>query len=133
MALLQGRVHRMEALIDGILSYSRAGRVREKLERVDVGALIADTIELLALPAGAEVVIESAMPVMVTERVPLQQVFMNLIGNAIKYSERPDTRVTFARRLDEPYVHVFRRRQRARDRAAIPREDLADLSDARAA
>jgi light-regulated signal transduction histidine kinase (bacteriophytochrome) len=104
MTLLQGRVHRMESLIDGILSYSRAGRVREKLERVEIGALIAETVELLALPPDAQVVIESAMPVLVTERVPLQQVFMNLIGNAVKYSERPDTRVAVRATLDEPYV-----------------------------
>ena len=30
MELLRGRVHRMEALIDGILQYSRAGRVKAK-------------------------------------------------------------------------------------------------------
>ena len=39
MQLLQGRVHRMEALIDGILTYSRAGRVRTQPEQVDTGAL----------------------------------------------------------------------------------------------
>jgi light-regulated signal transduction histidine kinase (bacteriophytochrome) len=104
MTLLQGRVHRMESLIDGILSYSRAGRARDKPERVDVGALISETIELLALPDGASVVIESAMPALLTERVPLQQVFMNLIGNAVKYSQRSDTRVAIRATLDDPYV-----------------------------
>jgi PAS domain S-box-containing protein len=38
MRLLKGRVHRMGALIDGILAYSRAGRVRVTPERVDLGA-----------------------------------------------------------------------------------------------
>lgn len=104
MTLLQGRVYRMESLIDGILSYSRAGRVRDKPERVEVGALIAETIELLALPDGASVVTESAMPALVTERVPLQQVFMNLIGNAVKYSQRADTRVAIRATLGDPYV-----------------------------
>jgi light-regulated signal transduction histidine kinase (bacteriophytochrome) len=93
MQLLQGRVHRMEALIDGILAYSRAGRVRERPARVDVGALLQEVIELLSPPPETQVVVVSDMPVIEAERVPLQQVFMNLIGNAIKYTKRPDARI----------------------------------------
>lgn len=83
--LLKGRVERLERLIDGILSYSRAGRVREKAERVDVGALLAEVIELLGVSPPAEVKVIGAMPTVVAERVPLQQVFLNLLGNALKY------------------------------------------------
>lgn len=93
MELLKGRVHRMEALIDGILTYSRAGRVHEEPTDVDVGALLAECIELLDPPAETTVVIGPGMPVLRTERVPLQQVFMNLIGNAIKYNRRAGARV----------------------------------------
>ena len=94
MALLKGRVHRMEALIDGILLYSRAGRVAETTTTVDVSALLAETIELLAPSAPASITVIPPMPVLVTERIPLQQVFMNLLGNALKYGERPDIEVT---------------------------------------
>ena len=94
MSLLKGRVHRMEALIDGILLYSRAGRVRETTTQVDVDGLLAETIELLAPPAPATISVESPMPVLLTERVPLQQIFMNLLGNALKYGERADVQVT---------------------------------------
>ncbi|HVG45426.1 MAG TPA: PAS domain-containing protein [Longimicrobium sp.] len=85
MRLLHGRVHRMEALIDGILAYSRAGRVRTAVERVDTGALVGEAVELLAPGEGARVEVEPGMPTVEAERVPLQQVFMNLIGNAVKY------------------------------------------------
>jgi len=96
MQLLKGRVHRMEALIDGILAYSRAGRVQESPTDVNVGALLGESIELLDPPAETEVIIGPDMPTMRTERVPLQQVFMNLIGNAIKYNRRPGARVEIA-------------------------------------
>jgi PAS domain S-box-containing protein len=90
--LLQGRVHRMEALIDGILAYSRAGRMFNSPGRVDTGALLREVIELLAPPPEVTLEVPSQMPAVNAERVPLQQVFLNLIGNAVKHSrvERSD-------------------------------------------
>ena len=88
MTLVRGRVKRLEALIDGILQYSRAGRVRSQVERVDVAALLDDVVELLAPPPEITVTVAPGMPTITTERTPLQQVFMNLIGNAIKYNDR---------------------------------------------
>jgi PAS domain S-box-containing protein len=90
LQLLKGRVNRMEALIDGILQYSRAGRVTGEVETVDTGALAREAVELLDPPETVEIAISPRMPVLRTERLPLQQVFSNLIGNAVKYLDRPD-------------------------------------------
>jgi light-regulated signal transduction histidine kinase (bacteriophytochrome) len=105
MRLLKGRVNRMEALIDGILLYSRAGRSRDALERVDVGAMIDDVIELLAPRAEASIVAHPPMPVLMTERVPLQQVLMNLVGNALKYAGRIDSEVSVRASDEGELVH----------------------------
>jgi PAS domain S-box-containing protein len=83
--LLRGRVHRMEALIDGILEYSRAGRVLAAAERVATRDLVRDIGELLSVPPDVRFAIADNLPVVTTERLPLQQVLMNLIANAIKY------------------------------------------------
>jgi PAS domain S-box-containing protein len=95
LRLLHGRVRRMEALIDGILAYSRAGRRLSAPEIIDTAALVQDVIELLALPADIRIELPDQMPGIEAERVPLQQVFMNLLGNAVKYSRavRPDVLV----------------------------------------
>jgi signal transduction histidine kinase len=94
LALLRNRVHRMEGLINGILDFSRAGRVRTKPEPVHVQQLLNDVIELCTVPSNAKIQVESNMPELRTERVPLQQVFMNLIGNALKHAKREDPHVT---------------------------------------
>jgi signal transduction histidine kinase len=107
--LLQGRVHRMEALIDGILAYSRAARVRTTPETVDTGALVREIIELLAPEGDTQIDVQPDMPTLRAERVPLQQIFMNLIGNAVKYTrvERPDVRVTVGWRARREAYEFF--------------------------
>ncbi|MGK4003533.1 PAS domain S-box protein [Sorangium sp. So ce1036] len=101
--LLRGRVHRLENLIDGILSYSRAGRIREKPEAIDVGKLLREIVELLAPPPETRVAIAPDMPTLVTERAPLQQTFLNLISNALKHAGRADPEVRIGARDAGPF------------------------------
>lgn len=98
MRLLRGRVNRLEALIEGILSYSRAGRTREPAQPVDVDALAREVIELLAPEPPARAEIEAQLPTIEAERVPLQQVLLNLVSNALKHAGRPDPHVKIAAR-----------------------------------
>ncbi|NMO13673.1 hypothetical protein HPC49_01040 [Pyxidicoccus fallax] len=107
MELLRGRVRRMEALIDGLLEYSRAGRVRHRLERVDVGQLLEGVRRVLPLPASARLDVAPGMPVLVTERLPLEQVFRHLVGNALKHARREDVHVRIGVREDGDARHAF--------------------------
>jgi light-regulated signal transduction histidine kinase (bacteriophytochrome) len=84
--LLRGRVVRLENLIGGILAYSRAGRDSSEQAVVDVGALVAEVWELLAPPATARLEVAAPLPQLRASRVQLQQILLNLIGNAIKYN-----------------------------------------------
>lgn len=84
--LLQVRVRRMEALIDGILAYARAGRAVRPVGSVETAVLVQEVLELLAPPDHVEVQVAPDLPIVSAERVPLQQVFMNLIGNAVKFA-----------------------------------------------
>ncbi len=104
MNLLRGRVHRMEALIEGLLQYSRVGRMQVALETVKVEKLLAEIIDSLAPPSGFEVKVEPGMPTFVTERLSLQQVFANLISNAIKHNRAESGHVKISvKELDDFY------------------------------
>jgi signal transduction histidine kinase len=83
----------MEALIDGILQYSRAGRTKAKPEPIDTGALVKEVIELMSPPSEITVTVAPDMPSVKAEKIPLQQVFMNLLGNAIKHAGADSPRI----------------------------------------
>jgi PAS domain S-box-containing protein len=91
--LLRGRVNRMEALIQGILDYSRIGRETVSAEPVNLSELLPEVIDSLPVPSGFEINVKNPMPVLRAPKVRLTQVFANLIGNAIKYHDRPPGRV----------------------------------------
>jgi signal transduction histidine kinase len=90
MKILRGRVFRLEALINGLLQYSKIGRVNIPIERSDVHQILRETIELLNPPPHIRFNIQRNMPVFNTKKLLLQQVFNNLISNAIKYNDKPE-------------------------------------------
>jgi signal transduction histidine kinase len=89
LRLLHGRVLRMEALIDGILAYSRASRGKVTLESIEVARFLRDVVELVS-PAPGVITIDvpDSMPPLLVQVAPFQQVWMNLIGNAVKHGAR---------------------------------------------
>ena len=93
MRLLVNRVHRMGNLIDGILQYSRVGRVREALAAVDLNQAVRDVIDLLSPPPNVTITVENPLPTLVTERTRMEQIFQNLLSNAIKYSDKPECEI----------------------------------------
>lgn len=88
--LIQGRIKRMNALLNGLLQYSRAGREFHKSEPVNLDELVSEIIDLLAPPASMRVEIVNSLPNIRAERVVLYQVILNLIQNAIKHHDRVD-------------------------------------------
>ncbi len=103
LQLLRGRAQRMDKLIHSLLELARIGRARQRPERVDVTELLHETIDMLGPEHPARVLIVGAMPTLTAERVALQQVLLNLIGNSLRHAGREDVevRVTAAERANE--------------------------------
>lgn len=90
LRLMRGRVQRMEGLINGLLEYSRVGRKDFPLEVVGLSDLLAEIIDSLGPPDSFVIDLPPNLPTILTKRLLLQQVFANLISNAIKYCDRDD-------------------------------------------
>jgi signal transduction histidine kinase len=79
---------RMDALINEILKLSRLGRVTLVPERVDVKAVVLDCIannQHRLDAAGATAEVSGRLPAVVSDVSMLQQIFANLLDNAVKY------------------------------------------------
>jgi PAS domain S-box-containing protein len=90
MTLLRSRVYKMEATIDGLLDYARVGISVETIESVSIAELLADVIDAIAPPPTFTISLPPELPILSTRRLPLFQVFANLIGNGIKHHDAED-------------------------------------------
>ena len=94
LSLLLGRVRRLEALLESLLTYSRAGRLPGLAEPVDTGALVQEVADLIAPPSSVTIEADEALPTLQTYRAPLHLVLRNLLSNAVKHAAAPELHVT---------------------------------------
>ena len=105
---------RMSALIDDLLVYSRLGRSALRLQTVDMQSLVSETRAMLDANNASDTPdhrIEwhiAPLPVVVGDENMLRQVWLNLLGNAVKYSRGSEpARVEIEYRRGEDDAHHF--------------------------
>ncbi|MDB4285758.1 ATP-binding protein [bacterium] len=87
-AEIKKRNIRMSDLIDGILSYSRAGLLSLEVERINMKELLQEVIESIHVPTGFEINMKSTNVEFYGSRIPFLQILSNLVGNAIKHHNK---------------------------------------------
>ncbi|WP_276374826.1 ATP-binding protein [Chryseolinea sp. H1M3-3] len=93
---LRSRVFRMEGLINGLLEYSKIGKQTFHLEKTDTRQMIMEIIELLNPSHCTQIMVAPNLPLFKTKKLLLNQVFSNLISNAIKYNDKNIPVITIA-------------------------------------
>jgi two-component system sensor kinase FixL len=97
LEMLHHRAEYMQTLINGILEYSRIGRVRGDIVEIDLRELIGQAVELLQPRSGIHIQIPADLPKIHAEKTRIHQLFQNLLDNAIKFMDKPkgDIRVGY--------------------------------------
>jgi chemotaxis family two-component system sensor kinase Cph1 len=83
---------RLGSLIDGLLQFSRVGRLDLAVGEADLNALVREAAEALQgtlEEQRAEVRVPAPLPTVRCDRLRTRELFYNLISNAVKYNDKP--------------------------------------------
>jgi len=109
LGIISGSAKRMSQLIDDLLVYSRLGRSALRLQPVDLQSMVDEVRAMLDAnvhqdaPAHRVEWHLAPLPIVVGDDNMLRQVWLNLLGNAVKYSMRSEPariEVHYARQED---------------------------------
>jgi signal transduction histidine kinase len=78
----------MEDLINGVLAYSKVGRTEIKNEKIDLIESLKHICETIIPKKGFKYKIDEKMPTFMGPKILIEQVFSNLISNAVKYNNK---------------------------------------------
>lgn len=88
ISFIRSSTRKMDGLINAILKLSREGRRVLKPETIDLDGLFktaAESVQHQITEAGGDVEIDVKAPAIVSDRLALEQIFGNLLDNAVKY------------------------------------------------
>jgi PAS domain S-box-containing protein len=83
---IETTLEKMEQLITDVLNYSSVGSNNNETSDVNINTLVNDLISILYIPDHIDVKVLSKLPVIKGDKTKLQQVFQNLISNAVKFT-----------------------------------------------
>jgi PAS domain S-box-containing protein len=86
--LIANTLEKMEQLIADILYYSSLHSQRSTKQKVNLNIVLEDIQKIMFVPKNISVVVLNKLPVLSGERSKYQQLFQNLISNAVKFSDK---------------------------------------------
>jgi PAS domain S-box-containing protein len=88
--LIEDKVEKMDNLIQGILTYSKVDSSKEGTEKIDLNEIVQNCITIIHIPENVSVIIKKKLPILITDRFRMQQLFQNLISNAVNYIDKKE-------------------------------------------
>lgn len=90
LGLIETTLEKMEQLIEDIYNYSSAGADLSKPEQVNLNQLVNNIISMLYVPSHIKIQVVNKLPSVSVHKTKIQQVFQNLITNAIKFIDKKE-------------------------------------------
>ncbi|WP_438711250.1 PAS domain-containing sensor histidine kinase [Aquimarina muelleri] len=89
LAMIEKTLEKMETLINDILSYSSVNNKEElQSSKIDLNTLVDDLKNIVLIPENTIVSTKKKLPVINGDSTRIQQLFQNLIGNAVIYMDK---------------------------------------------
>lgn len=106
ISLIEEKVEKMDYLIEGILTFSKIDSYENTNEWVDLNEIVENTIRIIDVPQNMEIFIAKKLPVKNSNRFRMQQLFQNLISNAIIHNDKTKGTVLIDFTEDDDF-HTF--------------------------
>lgn len=102
LQLIRENVEKMDTLVKGILQYSTIGKKETDFYEVDLQLLVNDITKEKSNAGNIEFVIPNTLPKIKGDKFGFEQLFINLIDNAIKFNDKEKTvvEIGFIEELD---------------------------------
>ncbi|GMN06221.1 ATP-binding protein [Croceitalea sp. MTPC5] len=81
--LIFQNLSKMDSLIDGILKHATIDSLEEKIAKVDLNLLIKEIDQTIYVPNHIKIVIKDRLPILYTGKYRIEQLFKNLLTNAV--------------------------------------------------
>jgi PAS domain S-box-containing protein len=88
--MIEGKVEKMDHLIHGILTYSKVDTEDTINESIDLNDVINNCIKIIHIPENTKVIIDNTLPIVKADKFRMQQLFQNIISNAVNYIDKPE-------------------------------------------
>lgn len=88
--LIENKVEKMDHLIDGILTYAKIDKIDMTQEKVNVRDVVENIINIIHIPKSSIVSIKGSLPIIKADRFRMQQLFQNIISNAVNHNDKAE-------------------------------------------
>lgn len=105
--LCEQSAKKLNSMISSILNHSRTSDLSSELELVNVWEVLNEIKNYLFLPGNVDYVVKENLPSLYTSKMKLQQVFQNLITNAIKHNDKARVFIEIGLREEDANYYTF--------------------------
>lgn len=92
--LIENSSKTLNKLIEGLLEYSKSDKViQENKLDLSISELKSDIISLLTYDDSCQITFTSELDSIYTNKTALEQILINLVANAIKYNDKPISKI----------------------------------------
>jgi light-regulated signal transduction histidine kinase (bacteriophytochrome) len=107
LELIQSNVEKMDLLIKGILDYSSIDKLESEQRMVDLNDLVNEILHSIILPGTILVKFNTILPVVFGNYYHFQQLFQNIIDNAIKYNDKENGIIEIGSRENKHHIEFY--------------------------
>ena len=90
LSMVENKVEMMDHLIEGILIYAKIDKVDVYNEKVNLDEIFTNIIDIIHIPEKTKVYKNKSLPTITADRYRMQQLFQNIISNAINCIDKQE-------------------------------------------